>query len=250
MIDYKNRKSLWLMPDWVRDMQAVEEGPLSLEELQRLDLYAQKQRLESVVAQSELRKEELSREKTQADTKIEHMKKNYIHKKKIANLRLARKAKKSRDNNEGEVEEEDHDEEDEEGDHEAVLGRPSAQRPIPTRPDGNNMLAGNSQYQAHRGGGVSDHVNAMESAQTMRLFQQFPTSNQYNYMQHQQEQQQQQQPGVSAGTTTVPYYPPNAPETQQQRTQQEAAQNGDGRGGPSTLGGRNSAWSTFFNGFR
>lgn len=79
MIEYMERKSPYLLPDWVFALRAKEEGPMTLEELQVHSLVQQRNALLQRLLWQSVEHHELSHEHQQAETKLEEMKKIQSH---------------------------------------------------------------------------------------------------------------------------------------------------------------------------
>jgi len=75
MIEYQERKSLWMLPEWVYEMQAMEEGPLSLAEFQREEFRKQQKRTTQNAVTAALSHTQLIHSHSEANSKIQTMKK-------------------------------------------------------------------------------------------------------------------------------------------------------------------------------
>jgi hypothetical protein len=91
MIEYQQRKSLWLLPEWVYEMQAAEQGPPTLAECQQAEFRTQQKKLMVQATMAILYHRDLIQSHSEATSKIRLMKKNYIHKKRVAVMLSPRK---------------------------------------------------------------------------------------------------------------------------------------------------------------
>lgn len=77
MVEYQERKSMWLLPDWVYEMQAVEEGPMTLAELQRLDFRKQQKNLIRKAEMDAIVHQTLFQAHSEVTDKMDEIKKTY-----------------------------------------------------------------------------------------------------------------------------------------------------------------------------
>ena len=84
MIEYQKRKSLWQLPEWVYEMQDMEQGPQTLGECQVAEFRKQLKTLMFNATVAALSRKDLIQSHSEVNAKLQAMKRNYTDKKRVA----------------------------------------------------------------------------------------------------------------------------------------------------------------------